>query len=103
MAGYDLLSCSSVAVAIFYLAKYMSDRLCFPKWINELILIFSPTALGTFLLSAVLMWKLYDFYVTLTNYVPNYVSVLIWSFLATVMCQVTTAILRLIPHIRKIL
>ena len=103
LAGYDLLSCSSAATTIFYFAKYMSDKIRFPKWINNLILIFSPTALGTFLLSAVLMWKLWDIYVVLTDYVPNYVAVLIWSFLATVMCQIITAILRLIPPIRKIL
>ena len=92
------------AAAIFYGARYLSLHYTLPEKIRKLVLFVSPTVLGAFLLSGVMMWKVQWIYYDLLPVLKNQLlAALIWVFCTMVICQAIIFLLRLIPGVKKIL
>lgn len=100
-----------LAGSIFYDCKYFvySDickrfckKGCYSLMKNAILLI-SPQTLGAFLFSGILMWKCFCVYTITCSVLPHTVSALLWVVVSMIVCQVVTAIVRLIPFMKKIL
>lgn len=100
-----------LSACLFYFAKYFSRsnacaRLCQKRFYPALekgILALSPQTLGAFLLSGVLMWKVFPVYTYLQATASGTLAALVWVLAGMLLCQAVTAVLRLIPFMKKLL
>lgn len=106
-----LLLPTVLSACMFYDAKYFSRsgacaRLCEKRFypaLEKVILALSPQTLGTFLLSGVLMWKVFPVYTYLQATTSATFAALGWVLVSMLFCQAVTAVLRLIPFMKKLL
>lgn len=100
-----------LSACLFYFAKYFSHssacaHLCQKRFypaLEKVILALSPQTLGVFLLSGVLMWKVFPVYTHLQATASGTFAALVWVLASMLFCQAVTAVLRLIPFMKKLL
>lgn len=100
-----------LSACLFYDAKYLSyfseckalrggTRLSF---FRKMVLALSPQTMGAFLVSGVLMCKVFGVYTVLVAYIPHTLAAFAWVLVALILCQTITAVIRLIPFMKRLL
>lgn len=91
------------AIFVFVAAQFICKKYTLPNWLKTAILKTSPNVLGIFLLSVIIMTVFGPIYNFMNIYLPAPIACAIWITASVVVCGIITAVLRLIPPIRKLL